>query len=228
MSAPLTKVAPPPLTPEQRAQRKKQRRLIVWTLLGLVLAVATWQGVAYYISAPERAEAQVQAGTKNMLPGKYEQAIVQFNQALATDPNSWNAYYQRAIAEQNLDSIDAALADFQAALQINPNLFEAHVSLAGIYSDRGDHRHAIEELTKVIAQRPTVDGYYRRGLAHQELGEHQEAIDDFNWIIDATRDAPLVYWARAKSKRALGDLDGAAEDDQIAQSFDRSSDFRKK
>lgn len=227
MSEPLTKAAPPPLTPEQKAQRRKQRRLVLFTLLGLMLAAGAWQGITYLTSAPERAEALVQAGIKNLSPGRYEQAIVQFGQALDIEPNAWNAYYQRGIAKQNLNVLDDALADYQSALQIKGDLVEARVARAGIYGEKGDHRHAAEELTKIIAQKPTVDAHYRRGDAYAALGQHAEAIEDYTWIINEVRDAPLAYFSRAKSRRALGDLEGATADETTGASFDRSPDFKK-
>ncbi len=200
---------------------------MIFTLFGLVLAGSVWQGVLYLTSAPERAEALVQAGIKNLSPGKYEQAVLRFNEALAIEPNSWNAHYQRGIAEQNLNKPDDALADYQAALQIKADLLEARIARAGIYDEKGDHRHAAEELTKIIAQRPTVDAHYRRGDAYAQLGQHAEAIEDYTWIINEVRDAPLAYFSRAKSRRALGDLDGATADETAATSFDRSADFKK-
>ena len=138
MSAPLTKAAPQPLTPEQQAQRRKQRKLVAGTVLAFLVAAGAWQGIVYYTSAPERAEEQVNVGLKSMTPGKYEQAVLQFTQALAIDPNSWNAYYQRAIAKQNLGSLDDARADFETALQLKPDLFSAHVELAAIYGTKGE------------------------------------------------------------------------------------------
>ena len=227
MSAPLTKAAPAPLTPQQKAQRRKQKRLVFGTLLGLLVAVGAWQGVVYFLSAPERSDVALQAGIKNLSPGKYDQAVAQLTQALEIDPNSWNAYYQRGIAKQNLGALDDALADYQSALQIKGDLLEARIARAGIYGEKGDHRHSIDELTRIISQKATVDAYYRRGTDYQELGQHEQAIADFTWIIDQIRDAPLVYFARAKSRRALGDMAGAAADDQVAGTFDRSGDFNK-
>ena len=200
-----------------RAQRRTQTRLVVAAVTALVVVLGAWQGYDYVASAPERAEAQVQAGMKLMSPDLYSQAVVQFSEALKTDPNSWNAYLQRGIAKQNLHLLDDALADFQTALRLKPELLAARAALAGVFSDKGDFQHAVEELTKVIDLTPSVDVYSRRGLAYAELGQHERAIADFTWVIEFMRDAPLAYFARAKSKRALGDLEGAASDEQFSK-----------
>jgi tetratricopeptide (TPR) repeat protein len=190
--------------------------------LGILALVGAWQGYQYFNTAPQRAEAKVQAGILNLAPGKYDQAIPFFDEALAIDPNSWNAYLYRGIANQNLGKLDDALGDFQVAAQLKPDLLAAVTARAGIYVDKGDHKRAVEELSKVIQLKPSVDAHYRRGTAYALLGEQQKAIEDFTWVIDEVRDAPYVYFARAKAKRALGDMEGAAIDEQTASTFDRS------
>jgi tetratricopeptide (TPR) repeat protein len=221
MTAPLSKAPPPPLTAEQRAQRLKQRRLVL-TAAGVVFVLfAAWQVYEYVASAEQRAEEQVQQGVKSLSPGHYEQAIKEFGQALETNPDSWNAYLQRGIAKQNLEQFDGALDDFQRALSMKPDLLEARVARAEIYRKKGDTRRGVEELTKVIELKPSVDAHYSRGLAYAELGQHQQAITDFTWVIEQLRDTPFAYIARAKSRRSLGDLPGAIADEKTAMTFDR-------
>jgi hypothetical protein len=53
------------------------------------------------------------------------------------------------------------------------------------------------------------------------MGQHEQAIPDFTWVINQTRDAPFAYFGRAKSKRALGDEAGAVADEQAAAGLDR-------
>ncbi len=210
-----------PSSPQALAQRRKQKRLILSALAVVVIAVGAWQAYAYIASAPQRAEAKVQEGIKNLAPNRYQLAIQQFDAALSIDSNSWNAYYQRAIANQGLGKLDAALEDYQAALQLNPNLVEAATARASIFADKGDVRRSVEELTKVIDRKPNVEARYRRGDGYATLKEYDKAIEDFTWVIEEMRDAPYVYFARANAKRALGDIAGAAEDERIADSFDR-------
>ena len=191
------------------------------TLLFVVVCVGAWQVYAYIASAPQRAEALVQAGIKNMAPSRYQQAIQQFTDALSIAPNSWSAYYQRAVANQNIGKLDAALDDYQAALQLNPELVEAATARAAIFGDKGDVQKAVNELSKVIDHKPTVEAHYRRGDGYASLKQYDKAIADFTWVIEEVRDAPYVYFARANAKRAINDIAGAAADERIADSFDR-------
>ncbi len=221
MAEPLSKAPPPPPTAEQRAQRQKQKRLVLAALGILFALVVAWQVYEYVASAPQRAEALVQEGRMSLSPGHYEQAIEMFGKALEIDANSWNAYLQRGIAQQNLKLFDPALDDFQKALLLKPDLLEARTARGEIFRQKGDLPHAIEELNKVIELKPTVEAHNTRGMAYAELGQHDKAVVDFTWIIDEIRDAPFAYFARARSKRAMGDIAGADADDNAANGFDR-------
>jgi tetratricopeptide (TPR) repeat protein len=221
MAVPLSKAPPPPTTAEQREQRVKQKRLVLSTLGVFLVLLAAWQVYEYVASAEQRAEQRVQEGREWLSPGRYEHAIEKFDQALEIDPKSWNAYLQRGIARQGLSLVDGALADFQNALSLRPDLLEARIARADLFRQKGDVARAIDELSKVIELKPAVDAHYSRGLAYAQLGDHEKAISDFTWVIDELRDAPFAYFARAKSKRALGDTAGAYADEKTANSFSR-------
>ncbi len=221
MSGPLSKATPPPPPATQRAHRRKQKRLVFRTFGGLLLAVLSWEVYDYVSSAPERAELQVQAGAKLLVPGHYEEALSIFTTALDLNPNSSSAYLNRAIAKQSLGQLDAATQDFQRALLLNPDLIQARTALASIYQEKGDVQHAVEEFTKIIEVQPSIDAYANRATAYAQLGQHELAIQDYTWLIEKIRDAPFAYYGRAKSKRALGDDAGFLEDESIGRSFHR-------
>jgi tetratricopeptide (TPR) repeat protein len=187
----------------------------------IALGLGSWQVITYMAAAKERAAEEVQAGIRLLSPGHYHEALPHFDRALEMDPNSWTAYYQRGLAHDNLHEQDEAAADYTAALNLKPDLVEARVALAAIYRGKGDFVRAVEELTRAIGLRPTSDSYFQRGTTYADLGQHEKAIEDFTWVIHDLRDAPYVYFARAESKRALGDAAGAAEDEAAAMSFYR-------
>jgi tetratricopeptide (TPR) repeat protein len=198
--------------------RRRQRRLVGITV-GALVVLAAGIGVYDYIdNAPQRADNEFQEGMKLMRPGKYPDAIVHFSRALRISGQRPEAYLERGYAHRFMDEPDAALADFQAVAQLNPNLAAAHNGIAMIYLGRQDSRHALEELNKSITIQPTIEAYYQRGQILAAQGEHRKAIDDFDQAIALDRDAPYVYLARATAKAKLGDAEGAhADRDAAAQ-----------
>jgi tetratricopeptide (TPR) repeat protein len=220
-----TVILPPvdnrPGSPKVTALKQRQRRLVMTTLAAIVV-LAAGGGVFYYISdAPQRADKEFQEGMKFMSPGKYPDAIVHFTRALEIYSQLPDAYLERGNAHRTLGETDAALADFQAAADLNPTLADAHNGLAMIYLDRRDQRHALEELNKSIGLRPAVDAFFQRGQILDAQGDHQKAINDFDRAIAEDRESPYMYRARALAKANLGDPAGAHADRLIAQHLER-------
>ncbi len=194
------------------AQKRKQRRLI-WRTVGVVaLAGAGWYVYDYIGSAPERANAQLQAGMQKMQPGAYREAITRFDRAVSIMPQLAEAYLERGIAHHFLGETEPALADLDKALELNPDLAAAYNERGAIYHERGNTQKAIEELSKSIKTQATTDGYYQRGQAYESLGQHQKAIEDYDQAVAQMRESPYVYRARALAKDKLGDTEGAKQD----------------
>lgn len=182
-----------------------------------MLVACGWYGFGYVSGAPLRARVEFERGMHQMAPGSYEEAIANFDRAIAIWPELVDAYLNKGIAERALGQTDAALPDLDKATDLDPNLTRAYDERGRIYAQKGDSRRAIEEFTKSIRIRGTTDGYYQRGLAYEAMGEHQKAVADFDNAIAQQRDAPYAYRARALARDHLGDAEGAREDRQTAQ-----------
>lgn|SRR5487761_2310694 len=207
----------PPLSPEDLRLRRRQRQLILVTI---AIALAVAGGVAifnYASSAPQRAEKEYQEGMRLMTPGQYLGAIGHFNRALEIRPRYPQVYLERANAHRMLGETDPALADYQAAVNLNPSAVPAHNGIAMIYLERHDNARAIEELTQSINLQPTTDAYYQRGQIYESQGDHRKAVDDYDRAIAEQPDEPFVYMARAAARHNLGDEQGAAADRAAAQ-----------
>ena len=202
------------------AQKRKQRRLIKRTIGVVALAGTGWYVYDYIASAPERANAQLQAGMQKMQPGAYREAIARFDRAVSIMPRLPEAYLERGIAHHFLGEIEPALADLDKALELNPDLAAAYNERGAIYHERGETQKAIEELGKSIKAQATTDGYYQRGQAYESLGQHQRAIEDYDQAVAQRREAPYVYRARALAKDKLGDTEGAKQDRATADGIE--------
>ena len=210
----------PPESAKVVELRRRQRRLIMITVSVILVGAAVTGIVMFISSAPQRADKEFQDGMKMMSPGKYPDAIVHFNRALSIYAQLPDALLERGNAHRILGEPDEALADYQAATDLNPSLAAAHNGIAMIYIERHDMRHALERLNKAISLQPSVEAYYERGQILESQGDHKKAIEDYDRAIAEQRDSPYMYRARALAKSNLGDMEGAHADRQIADQIE--------
>ena len=87
----------------------------------------------------------------------------------------------RGIIYMNRRAYDLALADFETAIAIEPNLAEGHVNLGSALLARDDYAGALAAIDRGLALSPNepARAYYNRGIAHEELGRVREAYRDY-------------------------------------------------
>lgn len=215
---------PSPVLAPGEARRKlnpKQKRLIFSAASFFFLAGVGSAAYVYISGAPQRAEAEYQAGMKWMRPGHYQEAVAQFTRSIQIHELA-AAYLERGFANRFLGHADQAAADLEKAAQMDPGSARAYSGLGSLYRDRGESQRAIEQYTKSIQISPNVDAFFERGQLYEALGEHQKAIDDFTQAIDRIRDAPYIYRARAMAESNLGNTGGAEADRKYALSIEGS------
>jgi tetratricopeptide (TPR) repeat protein len=86
------------------------------------------------------------------------------------------------------------------------NRAAAHLRLGDPDRARADYRSAL----KVDSSNPR--GLLARGRMRAREGRHAAALIDFNRVIATGADRPAAHYARALSRVALGDLEGAIAD----------------
>jgi tetratricopeptide (TPR) repeat protein len=64
-------------------------------------------------------------------------AIREYKQAIAINPDSFEAHNNLGSALANKGELDAAIKEFQEALTLNPDFFEANYNLGIAISKRG-------------------------------------------------------------------------------------------
>jgi tetratricopeptide (TPR) repeat protein len=214
-------IKPPPAIqrPDQGASREERlkRRGLLWGSAALVLVGAAAWGVYLYIaSAPMRAEKVFNDGMRLMGSGDYRGAEARFTDALRIWPQLTAGYMERGLARKNMNQMDAAIEDFEHTISQDSNLAPAHNALGLIFREHGDLTRAMNEFTVSIELSPNTDAFYQRGQLHELLGQHVQAIQDYDAAIHEQPDAPDIYRARALSKDALGDHEGSQQDRRAA------------
>jgi TolB-like protein/DNA-binding winged helix-turn-helix (wHTH) protein len=113
-------------------------------------------------------------------PKWMEKANAAVVKALALDPNLAEGYVSRGYllwSRANGWSHQRAVSDYRHALELNPNLAEAHHQLANVYNHAGVLDKADEEIKKAVAVDPLNTGIrYRVGITLLYQGKYEESL----------------------------------------------------
>ena len=83
--------------------------------------------------------------------GDWDRAITNLNKAIRLNPQDAWAWQCRAIARENKNDFKGAIADFRAALRINPDYANAYVNCGRFFQFKlHDLRVAIADYTQAI------------------------------------------------------------------------------
>jgi tetratricopeptide (TPR) repeat protein len=201
-------------------QRRRRRRVVLWGASLVAAGGCAWGAYLYTSSAPSRADKAFQRGMTLMGKDDFQGAERQFTRATEIWPQLANAFVERGLARRAQQNIGGAAADFEHAIALEPSLDQAHTELGLIYRERGNLDRALNEFTLSIQIASNTDALYQRGQLYASLGQHEKAVADYDAAIHQQTGAPYVYRARAMSRDALGDHDGAENDRQTASSIE--------
>ena len=76
----------------------------------------------------------------------------------------------------------------------------------------GNVQGALEDFNRAVELAPDELNYFQRAATYQMLGEHRLALADLDQVVALRPDGPQAYFARAQSRRAMGDAAGADQD----------------
>lgn len=149
-----------------------------------------------------------------------ERAIRDFTKAIEVRPSDPQPLIERGKAYIDLKDYQAAITDANAAVGIDTNLNTAYNLRGTAIRAMGNPQGALADFTHAVALAPNAANYFDRGSTYQMLGQDRLAVADFNEVIAFTPDTAAGYFARAKSKRAIGDFAGAQRDHDQGRKLD--------
>ena len=87
----------------------------------------------------------------------------------------------RGIIYMHRSDAASALADFDAAIRLQPSLAEGHANRAAALLEQRDYRAALDAVALSLTLNPIdpAKAYYSSGVAHEELGEISAAYRDY-------------------------------------------------
>jgi tetratricopeptide (TPR) repeat protein len=158
------------------------------------------------------ADAYLMRGRARVGQFRTDQAIRDFTKLIELRPNDPQVWVTRCSAFLSLKRYPQAIGDATRALELDGHLALAYNLRGSASRAIGDTERALEDFNRAVDLAPNEDNYYQRGATYKMLNDHRHAIADLDRVIGLHPDAPLAYLARAESRRALGDFEGAHAD----------------
>jgi len=176
---------------------------LAFLVLGLLLAVAA---IAGYIARDAIVRNQVADGASSSLSrleqsvstdpadltmrlqlayayqeeGRWADALTEYEQILALEPNDTAALYNKGVVLLELGDTDQAEGTLLTLLGLAPDHVLAAKALGQHYVETERYHELLALLAPVIEQRPQYgDLQYLVGLAHEKLGEADAAITHY-------------------------------------------------
>jgi tetratricopeptide (TPR) repeat protein len=156
---------------------------------------------------PNNQLAQVGQGMAMLVSGQYDRAIVALDQLIGKTV-AYDAFARllRARAYLGRNDTASAMTDLNLVLGTHPNDADA-LKLRGIaWSAMHEYDKALDDLTRAIAHRETVEGYFARAKIYEAQSKFDKATDDFRHATQLTATSVFDVLAQAASKQKIQQL----------------------
>jgi len=108
--------------------------------------------------------------------GKFDEAIDKYKQALAIDPNNWQADYEMGYTLYNTGHGKDAIPYLQKILSSTAPKYEADDLLGSIYDDNNEPQKAVECYKNGIADNPNFEHlHFNLGISYYRQNKYAEA-----------------------------------------------------
>ena len=123
---------------------------------------------------------KIETGNRFYFNGNYENAILEYSQAIALNSQNAISYRNRGAAYANLHEYARAASDYSNAIELEPNNELAYIGRGAAYIYLQEYNKAIKDLTKAIGLNPYNSmSYYNRAICYQKIGSNEKAQLDF-------------------------------------------------
>jgi tetratricopeptide (TPR) repeat protein len=152
-------------------------------------------------------------GTTYQMLQKFEEALEDFNRAIAADPTDPEVYSARGGTYSSLGRFDEALADFTRAMELDPTFAPPYYNRGNLYIRMQWLDEALNDYTRAIELGPAdVPFYVNRGSTYQMLERYSEALADYARAIDIDPGHANTYYNRGHLYEKQGSIDAALAD----------------
>jgi tetratricopeptide (TPR) repeat protein len=114
-----------------------------------------------------------------------EQAISDFNSALALNPGYARAYGRRGLAYRYLRDYQHAMSDYDRAIELNPQDTWSYERRGRMHRKLGNYGRALEDFDRIVELDSNyVWAYLHRGITYRLLKNYGQALVEFDHALE--------------------------------------------
>ena len=144
---------------------------------------------------------------------EYDEAINNYDKAIARDSKNSIFYNNRGNAKGRLGKYEEAISDYSQAIKLGLKKVTTYNNIGNAKLRLGDYKGAILDFNEAIKLKPKhTAAYNNRGNAKSGLGDYKGAILDYDRAIELDPRYTIAYNNRGVAKGKSGDYEGAISD----------------
>ncbi len=156
-------------------------------------------------------------------PEKIVEAKLKIETAKTKDPDHALVYVRMADYFRAKGQVDAAIDQYDIALELDPRFTWAHNNRGVAYYDKGGLNRAIQDFNKAISLDPKfAAAFNNRGMIYIDQNDLDRAIQDYDQALSINPKYAIAYNGRGSAFFEKGDLDRAIKDYDQAIALDRN------
>jgi len=155
-------------------------------------------------------------GNVRLSQNKIQDAIADYNQAIAIAPDQPDPYLNRGIAYEVQQDWESAIADYNQVLELDPEDAMAYNNRGNAKVGKGNYEAAINDYEKAASLEPDFAiAHSNAALNHYQVGDEKQALDETRQLVRKYPNFPDVRAALTAMLWAQG-KEGEAESNWVA------------
>ncbi len=152
--------------------------------------------------------------------GEFEQAVSEYSELLATDPDNTAFLYNRGRSYEELGIYNKAIADFEKIVKVDPNHVNAFLSLSKIAYEQKNYSKALIHAGAAVKQNEnSAKAHFLSARAAHQLGYADQALEFYNNAISIDKSYGEAFLYRGALKIGKSRFKSACEDFKRAKAL---------